>query len=183
MSPKSFSSKTVFLAWAAQVSLVQLGARLVAYTDTKATITAFRIAVRHAASKPLGTLPEEVLDLIVEELREMVFEPELEESLLRILVSVLTSGWIKSWYTGLEGCCDFKLTAEAYLMLPVIRAPIATTPGPDVASLSIKHAIDLSLLVDLSDHQRQKFLKAAAILKLHRYNKYDDKSEYVENEK
>ena len=79
MSPKSFSSKNVFLAWAAQVSFVQLGARLVAYTDTKATITAFWIAVRHAASKPLGTLPEEMLDLIVQELREMVPEPEQEE--------------------------------------------------------------------------------------------------------
>ncbi|KAL8876774.1 MAG: hypothetical protein Q9192_008801, partial [Flavoplaca navasiana] len=89
----------------------------------------------------------------------------------------------KSWYTGLEGCCDFNLTAEAYLILPVIRAPIATTSGPDVASLSIKHVVDLSLLVDLSEHQRQKLLKAAAILKLHRYNKYDDESEYVQNEK
>lgn len=89
-------------------------------------------------------------------------------------------GMDKSWYTGLEGCCDFNLTAEAYLMLPVIRAPSATTSGSDIASLSIKHAVDLSLLVNLSEHQRQKFLKAAAALKLHRYNKYDDELEQIE---
>ena len=89
----------------------------------------------------------------------------------------------KSWYDGLEGCCDFNLAAEAYLILPVIRAPIATTSGPDIASLSIKHAVDSSLPADLSEHQRQKFSKAVAVLKLHRYNKYDVESKYVENEK
>ncbi|KAL8844427.1 MAG: hypothetical protein Q9205_004612 [Flavoplaca limonia] len=125
MSPKPFSSKNVFLAWAAQVSFVQLGARMV-------------------FAEALGIRPYFGMD--------------------------------KSWYTGLEGCCDFNLTAEAYLMLPVIRAPIANTSGPDVASFSIKHAVDLSLLVNLSEHQRQKFLKAAAVLELHRYNKYDVES-------
>lgn len=49
------------------------------HRHTKATVNTFRIAVRHAASKGLGVLPAGILDLMVEELCEMVLEPEMEE--------------------------------------------------------------------------------------------------------
>lgn len=68
----------VIFAWAAQVSLAQLGTRLTAYTDTKASITTFRLVAQKSQSKALRNLPEEVHELIASEVREPVFEREIK---------------------------------------------------------------------------------------------------------
>ncbi|KAI4218718.1 MAG: hypothetical protein L6R36_008792, partial [Xanthoria steineri] len=71
-------SAYVHVAWAAQVSLAQLGARLTAYTDTKASITTFRLVARKSQSQALGNLPEEIHEMIASEVRELVFQREIE---------------------------------------------------------------------------------------------------------
>ncbi|KAL8789083.1 MAG: hypothetical protein Q9213_001346 [Squamulea squamosa] len=76
MAPSSFSSENVLLAWAAQVSLPQLGARLVAYTETKASITTFRLVVQKAQFMAHRGLPVEILAHITSEVRETVFQRE-----------------------------------------------------------------------------------------------------------
>ncbi|KAL8835311.1 MAG: hypothetical protein Q9170_003366 [Blastenia crenularia] len=63
----------VILAWAEEVSVAQLAARVVAYAETKAPFTTFRFAAKYTASSPLADLPEEVLSLIANEVRQLAF--------------------------------------------------------------------------------------------------------------
>ncbi|KAL8833017.1 MAG: hypothetical protein Q9170_004563 [Blastenia crenularia] len=48
MALKDIPYPGVFMAWAAEVSLAQLSARILAYAETKAVITTFRLVVEHA---------------------------------------------------------------------------------------------------------------------------------------
>ncbi|KAL8999628.1 MAG: hypothetical protein Q9169_001588 [Polycauliona sp. 2 TL-2023] len=256
MSDEAFSSHNVFFAWAAQVSVAQLGARVVAYTDTKRSVTALRLLAQRGGATGLGALPAEVIELIAQELRESVFQREirtwikrtrcltdtcmplshfsrrealqnglqddsgqaLERRLAGIaddrhgdikvhMAYILMSGTSlegdskfgqqvrvfaqdfgirpyflikKSWEHTSGSYVDSANSAEAYLMLTVIRTPIEASIGDEVACFSIKQAIDVSLLADLSEEQRQRFSQAATVLKLHGYDKDADESERFE---
>ncbi|KAL8830504.1 MAG: hypothetical protein Q9170_005707 [Blastenia crenularia] len=69
----------IILAWAAEVSVAQLAARLMAYAETRAAITAFRLSARNTALKPMNNIPEEVLWMIASDVRELAFTPWMEE--------------------------------------------------------------------------------------------------------
>ncbi|KAL8833474.1 MAG: hypothetical protein Q9170_004248 [Blastenia crenularia] len=71
MPRKGTPDPTIFLTWAAEVSLAQLVSRILAYADTKAAITTFRLAARDGPH--LGNLPEEVLSMIASEVQESAF--------------------------------------------------------------------------------------------------------------
>ncbi|KAL8674294.1 MAG: hypothetical protein Q9168_001287 [Polycauliona sp. 1 TL-2023] len=247
MPPEPFCSHNVFIAWAARVLVAQLGARLTAYADTKASVVTLRLLAQKGGSTGLGALPGEVIELIAEQLRNFVFEPEIETWILRMKClsnTCLTWSHLSSedhWRPSDDDeeiqdtrvdiaydrhvdtksfWCDMLMsprgntkfeqriqdftrdfgirpyflvnktwsdcyrswsaTAEAYLILPVLRAPIGSMPADDAATFLIKHSIDMSLLNDLSEDQRQKFLYAATVLKLHRYDKDENESELIE---
>ncbi|KAL8754435.1 MAG: hypothetical protein Q9184_005114 [Pyrenodesmia sp. 2 TL-2023] len=79
MSPDSFSSKDLIIAWATRISLPQLGARLTAFIETRASITVFRLAVKNAPSERLRNLPEELIAMIASTVRDMAFEQKMIE--------------------------------------------------------------------------------------------------------
>lgn len=70
----------------------------------------------------------------------------------------------------------YDVDAKAYLVLPLVRAPIISTPGYDVASLAINSTIDLSSSTHLTEDQHKSFRTAAAMLRLHPYNAEEDKA-------
>lgn len=78
MGKNSMPQNAILLAWATPVNLVQLGARLEAYAETKAGITTFRIAARHSTLAPFHKLPEEILSMIASEVREIAFNGNLK---------------------------------------------------------------------------------------------------------
>ncbi|KAL8766690.1 MAG: hypothetical protein Q9209_006620 [Squamulea sp. 1 TL-2023] len=252
MAPSSFSSKNVLLAWATQVSLPQLGARLVAYTETRASITTFRLMARKAQFTSLCNLPEELLAQITSEVRETAFQHEEkmwiqihacltntctilshipQEDIDEYLNFCHTDQWVDDMEANLTGgahayhqnirnkwcktltslngksifakrvrifaqdfgirpyflinrswdraCHDYSITAEAYLILPTIRAAIDTSPGNEVATFAIKRTVDLSLLTGLSEVQLRKFQDAARALHLHRSDKNKKEPAYM----
>lgn len=61
----------IIIAWATPVSLAQLGARLEAYAETKVAITTFRIAVRNSAVTACHNLPEEIISMISNKVRDI----------------------------------------------------------------------------------------------------------------
>ncbi|KAL8903227.1 MAG: hypothetical protein Q9207_004061 [Kuettlingeria erythrocarpa] len=67
------------IAWAARVSFPQLGARLKAFVQTRASITTFRLAVKNASSKPFRNLPEELISMIAGTVRDLVFEQKMKK--------------------------------------------------------------------------------------------------------
>ncbi|KAL8993309.1 MAG: hypothetical protein Q9169_006445 [Polycauliona sp. 2 TL-2023] len=79
MSASIEPSGKLTIAWAAQVSLPQLCARLTAYVQTKATITALRFSARHSLSAAFRRLPEEILAIIASCLRDVVYQSEIEQ--------------------------------------------------------------------------------------------------------
>lgn len=61
------------------VSVAQLGARLFAYTETKAPITAFRLATRVTGFTACNKLPEEVKSSIASEIRDIAYKQRMKE--------------------------------------------------------------------------------------------------------
>ena len=78
MSASALPAGNLTVAWAAQVSLPQLGARLTAYFQTRATITVFRLAARDAPSSAIRRLPEEILSIIAGFICEIVYQSKIE---------------------------------------------------------------------------------------------------------
>ncbi|KAL9001422.1 MAG: hypothetical protein Q9188_005454 [Gyalolechia gomerana] len=223
------------IGWAARVSLPQLCARLIAYGDTQPSITAFRLAIQHAPSSALRSLPEEVTLMIANNVRDIAYQRNIEQwiQIAKCLTNTCTdlsharcdgldwcegnvydrhrkilAYWTK-WLTELNGksgiakyveifaqntsiqpylmveksyhgysLCHpgYDVDAKAYLVLPVVRAPIISTPGYDVASLAINSTIDLSTSTHLTEDQHKSFRTAAAMLRLHPYNAEEDKA-------
>ncbi|KAL8875694.1 MAG: hypothetical protein Q9198_005979 [Flavoplaca austrocitrina] len=79
MANSALSSKELTIGWAARVSLPQLGARLMAYVDTRASITTFRLAARYTSSPALRKLAEEVLAIIATCVRDASYHSKIEE--------------------------------------------------------------------------------------------------------
>ncbi|KAL8956310.1 MAG: hypothetical protein Q9193_006140, partial [Seirophora villosa] len=69
----------VNLVWAAQVSLVELGARLTSFVETRASITTFRLATRASPITACHQMPEELVEMIVVMIRDMAFERNLKK--------------------------------------------------------------------------------------------------------
>ena len=69
--------RNVFIAWAAQVSLPQLAARLIAYTDARASVNIFRLIALKSHIKALRGLPNEVFAMIASGLWQVVFKREI----------------------------------------------------------------------------------------------------------
>lgn len=79
MSSPILQSNNLYLAWAARVSLAQLGASVTAYAATKPAIAEFRLAVKSTSLVPLRTLPEEIISKIESEVRSMAFRHDMKE--------------------------------------------------------------------------------------------------------
>ena len=73
MSTNSASSSEVFITWAMPFSVPQLGARLFGYTETRATMTTFRIVTA------CHNLPEEVIPSIASKVRDIAFKQRMKE--------------------------------------------------------------------------------------------------------
>lgn len=76
MPRKGTRDPKIILAWAVEVSLAQLVSRIMAYVETKATITTFKLAARE--SSPLKNLPQEILGMIASEVQESVFAQKMK---------------------------------------------------------------------------------------------------------
>ena len=108
----------IIIAWAMPVSPSQLGARLFAYVETKATLTTFRLVTRNLPLVACRSLPEEIKSLIAVELREMVFEQELKE-------------WIKISKCMADACtCSFD-AAGAEIFEPTVPVHWSNEEVPD----------------------------------------------------
>lgn len=79
MASYSDSPSKIIVAWATRVSLAQLGARLCAYAETKATITTFRFVVRHTNLTACRKLPEEIISLIASKIRDIAFKQRMKK--------------------------------------------------------------------------------------------------------
>ncbi|KAL8893514.1 MAG: hypothetical protein Q9192_005190 [Flavoplaca navasiana] len=79
MSDSASSSEELTIGWAARVSLPQLGARLMAYVETKASIITFRLAARYTSSPALRNLAEEILTIIATCVRDASYQSKIEE--------------------------------------------------------------------------------------------------------
>ena len=84
------SQNNIVISWATQVDLVQLGARLEAYAETKAAITTFRLAVRTSAVTACHNLPEEIISMIATRVRDIGSERKTKK--WNIFTKCLTSG-------------------------------------------------------------------------------------------
>lgn len=98
MSSLPASKRLLSLAWAVRVSLRHLEPGLVAYVDTKASITTFRLAARYTLSKAFRQLPEEVLSLIADQVRNAKYQQEWDE--WSSIVDCLTNK-CESWFDHL----------------------------------------------------------------------------------
>ena len=67
------------LAWAVSVNYAQLGARLEAYVETKPTITTFRACLPLSPIPSVSNIPREVVELIEEALKDMVYFPKVRD--------------------------------------------------------------------------------------------------------
>ncbi|KAL8884161.1 MAG: hypothetical protein Q9215_007733 [Flavoplaca cf. flavocitrina] len=79
MSASDFSSEKLTIAWAARVSFAQLGARLISYIETRASITTFRLAARYTPSPAFCKLPEELVLMIANEVSDQSFCTEMKD--------------------------------------------------------------------------------------------------------
>ncbi|KAL8942231.1 MAG: hypothetical protein Q9211_001475 [Gyalolechia sp. 1 TL-2023] len=79
MANNPVTSQDINIVYAAQVSLPQLCARVLAFVETKASITTLRFSVRHAPfSAALHSLPEEMISMVAGYLRDLAFEDQIE---------------------------------------------------------------------------------------------------------
>ncbi|KAL8858736.1 MAG: hypothetical protein Q9178_004824 [Gyalolechia marmorata] len=78
MSNYSFSHN-LMIAWAAQVSLPQLGARLISFIETRAGISTFRLVAQYASSTAFRNLPEELVSMIASEVRDQSFHRNMKD--------------------------------------------------------------------------------------------------------
>ncbi|KAL8724911.1 MAG: hypothetical protein Q9181_006623 [Wetmoreana brouardii] len=251
MPPSSFSFQNLTIAWAAQVSLAQLGARLTAYMDTRATITAFRFIAQHAPLAVFRNLPEEMLSMIATVVRDQEFQRNMKRwvqvdnclantctTLSHVPVEELNDFYdfctnnlsegrlaldfedlvperhvdtIFEWSHDLE-CLDgateiakcvraftrefgirpyfmlnrsyedsyfpFEIDDKAYLILPLVQAPISSSYGEETTSFAVDSTVDFSLITPLTVIQRQKFQTAVAVLNHHAYDAKEDESIY-----
>ena len=70
----------ITVAWAVEVSLAQLVARLLAYAETKAAISTFRLCAEKTTTSPaLRALPEEILQNIDQWVRQMAFQARISK--------------------------------------------------------------------------------------------------------
>ena len=65
---------TITLAWAMPVNHVQLAPRLLSYTASKAAVTVLRLGAQKVASKPLGRLPPEIVEMIADNIRDNEYD-------------------------------------------------------------------------------------------------------------
>ena len=79
MSSSAFSADNTTIAWAARVSFAQLGARLTAYIETRASITTFRLAARYTSSTAFRNLPEELISMIANQAYDHSFYDNVHE--------------------------------------------------------------------------------------------------------
>lgn len=79
MSGSDFSSEKLTIAWAAPVSFAQLGARLISYIETRASITTFRLAARYTPSPAFCMLPEELVLMIANEVSDQSFRTNMND--------------------------------------------------------------------------------------------------------
>ncbi len=73
MKRQNSSLDNIIIAWAIPVRLEPLAAGLQAYTETKAAITKFRLAVRNSAIVACQITPEEIISLIASIIRDEAF--------------------------------------------------------------------------------------------------------------
>ncbi len=78
-----------------------------------------------------------------------------------------------------ELCTPFEVYAKGYLIIPLTRSPIHASCGEDTNSFTVESLLDLQMLTDLTDDQRQKFKAAATLLNLHAYDAKEDDSVYL----
>lgn len=69
----------ISLAWAVRVDYTQLGARLEAFVETKAAISTFRACVSHAGSKKMSKLPPEIISMIANSIKDIVYLPKIRQ--------------------------------------------------------------------------------------------------------
>lgn len=67
------------LAWAMPVDDVQLAARLEAYVKTKAPVTTLQLCITHAVSHPISNLPPEVVTMVTDHLKQMVYQEKIRD--------------------------------------------------------------------------------------------------------
>ncbi|KAL8913359.1 MAG: hypothetical protein Q9171_001836 [Xanthocarpia ochracea] len=79
MSNCPFSSQNLMIAWAAQVSLPQLGARLISFIETRAGISTFRLVAQYTSSTAFRNLPEELVSMIASEVRDQSFQRNMKD--------------------------------------------------------------------------------------------------------
>lgn len=75
---------------------------------------------------------------------------------------------------------DFDVDAKAYLIIPITKAPILSSPGNDVATYAVNTTMDPSSVAGLTNEHRQKFQTAAAMLRLHPFDLDEGESMYEE---
>ncbi len=78
MSTDSTPPSDLIIAWAMPVNLAKLGARLVAYAETKATITTFRVVAGYKTQSTGRNLPEEIISMIASKIRDTVFKRKIK---------------------------------------------------------------------------------------------------------
>ncbi|KAL8765208.1 MAG: hypothetical protein Q9209_007641 [Squamulea sp. 1 TL-2023] len=251
MPSSAFSSQNITVAWAARVSLAQLGSRLTAYMETRATITAFRLAAQRAPLTVLRNLPEEILSMIANEVRDYEFQRNMKQwvqvdnclantctSLSHATVEEINEIYgfctnnlregrveedfedfapdrhaetVSDWsylmenldgttkiakcvraftreftirpYFMLDKSYDdsffpYKVDAKAFLILPLVQAPILSSSGEETTSFAVESTVDFSLVTPLTVTQRQMFQTAAKVLQLHAYDAEEDESIY-----
>ncbi|KAL8787060.1 MAG: hypothetical protein Q9213_002402 [Squamulea squamosa] len=253
MPLSTFSSQNLTIAWAARVSLAQLGARLTAYMETREAITVFRLAAQRAPLAVLRDLPEEILSMIATVVRDQEFQRNMKEwvqvdNCLANTCTTLSHATVEEineiysfcinnlpeerveedldditpsrhvdtvfeWsyiLENLDGTTNiaryvraftrefgirpyfmlnklyddsnypYEIDAKAYLILPLVQAPISSSFGEETTSFAVDSAVDFSLVTPLTATQRQKFQTAATVLKLHGYDAKEDESIYLD---
>ncbi|KAL9001421.1 MAG: hypothetical protein Q9188_005453 [Gyalolechia gomerana] len=123
MADNSATSHDLTIGHAAQVSLSQLCARILAYVETQPSITTLRSSVRHApSSAALHSLPEEMISMVANYLRDMIFEDEIEK-------------WLR-----LSRCLDGACETSSHLHRDEMAAPGYDSPNSDYDEALVEDA-------------------------------------------
>ena len=78
MASDSSAWQNSTIAWNTNIGLARLSARLVSYVSTKAVVSAFRFVMKHSSSRACRNLPEELLSMIADAVRELDYQLEFD---------------------------------------------------------------------------------------------------------
>lgn len=90
------------------VDFPDIGARLAAYAHTKATITTFRLVTKYTTQSACHDLPEEIISLIADNVREIVFTEKIARWMW---ISECLAG-LNEEYSKMRGPLCYALTAS-----------------------------------------------------------------------